>query len=85
MVEEQNVHQNANGNAKNHTPDAEPKAIGEGDILSPRFSGRYRLGADILRDLKQSLAREGIPFDPQNPACTALSAVLTHFERTDLQ
>ena len=41
MVEEQNVHQNANGNAKNHIPDGEPKAIGEGDILSPRFPGRY--------------------------------------------
>lgn len=41
MVEEQSVHQNANGSAKNHIPDAEPKAIGEGDILGPRFPGRY--------------------------------------------
>ena len=85
MVEKQNVHQNANGSAKNHTPDAAPKAIGGENPVPALFQGRYRLGADILRDLKQSLAREGTPFDPQNPACTALSAVLTHFERTDLQ
>ena len=85
MVEEQNVHQNANKNGKNRTLAAAPKAIGEGHTLPRGHKAGPRLAPDIVSGLKQSLAREGTPFDPQNPACTALSAVLPHFERTDLQ
>lgn len=57
MVEEQNVHQNANRNGKNRTLAAAPKAIGGEDILGPYCKAGPRLGADTVGDLKQSLAR----------------------------
>lgn len=67
MVEEQSVHQNANGSAKNHIPDAEPKGNRGGRIRSPHLRRPLRVYALTLRLSFQVVLR----FELASPlACT---------------
>ncbi len=49
MVEEQSVHQNANGSAKNRIRDAEPKGNRGGGYPGPHISRPLRVYALTLR------------------------------------